>query len=456
MFCLNELSRNEVASLFLESADAARLKGVTEANIGRVSPRGLTAIWTTDPREAFQVPNILLCNQTEMRDLIAWLWSYAADARPFTALTRLMDPSVLGATLALPAKPHFPGRSENAWLGLIFAEAMIVDEKTGGTGKLSLAQCAGTCSFVQARAKALGYGAESISSISLTWSKARAIVTRDVADAPTKAITDPWSYLHFVGSNRPRDLFQNVPPNGLRQPIPAALQEFESQGVIGESTWSALTRSRLLAADARSLSELTREERVRKIHSISSDIMNSSLKDETDAFLVAYLVSQVSPGSMEHMHLLRGSEGLNRPAVYWYGIFAGLAQPSALGSAFGVGRRLARELNRPASVMDRPSGDVDYIELLVASESTRDSAFGASYPGYVDVSLLPNVVTTISSGVLKDDRRDTSNQERLQTLEHTQRLERILSDARATVDLLNRSLGGEKLHSSYTRNTKRK
>lgn len=109
MFCLNELSRNEVASLFLESADAARLKGVTEANIGRVSPRGLTAIWTTDPREAFQVPNILLCNQTEMRDLIAWLWSYAADARPFTALTRLMDPSVLGATLALPAKPHFPG-----------------------------------------------------------------------------------------------------------------------------------------------------------------------------------------------------------------------------------------------------------------------------------------------------------------------------------------------------------
>ena len=132
------------------------LKGVTESNIGRVSPRGLTAIWKTDPREAFQKCQMsCFCNQAEMRDLIAWLWSYAVDGRPFTALTRLIDPSMLSATLALPAKPHFPGRSENAWLGLVYAETMIADEKSGGTGKLSLAQCAGTCSFVRARKELL-------------------------------------------------------------------------------------------------------------------------------------------------------------------------------------------------------------------------------------------------------------------------------------------------------------
>src|ERR1700730_11992658 len=120
MFSLNELSRSEIAPLFLGGSEDARLKDVVEANVGRLSPRGLTAIWKTDPRESFQVPNILLCNQSEMRDLIAWLWSYAPDARPFTALTRLMDPSVFGAALALPNKPCFPGRSENAWLGLAF------------------------------------------------------------------------------------------------------------------------------------------------------------------------------------------------------------------------------------------------------------------------------------------------------------------------------------------------
>lgn len=144
---------------------------------------------------------------------------------------------------------------------------------------------------------------------------------------------------------------------------------------------------------------VSREERVRNFEFGVAQLSASPLISESDCFVVAYLLAQVSPGTLDHIQLLSPISKKMPQAYFWYGLLAGLAGDSKIfGVADGLGRRLIRDITRSENPLDRPAVDIDWVEVLVAGESVRsDELFRGTYPGFVTVGLKPGVAMVVKS-----------------------------------------------------------
>jgi len=441
MYIRTDLNRKDLASLLVADTPPLNVRRVSreELSEGLALSNAFVAFWGRDPVSRSEPPNVVLVRDHELRDTLAWLWTYAPDVRPVTSITALMDINAFMTAVELSERPSLNGTG-NAWLGLIFAEVARSSEGRAAMDRLTLSSCTSTAAFAQARAKALGYDASCVSRLARTWSQVQSMVGSGVSVAPNAALVDLFSLLHeFEGKGRRGNL--NLFPPRIQTLVGAAAADYFASGTIGESTWMLLTQGRASAAEVRNSADTSREDRVRNFQSVATEILNSPSKEERDAFLIAYLASQVSPGSMEHLHLLNTAAAVYPSAYYWYGALAGLTKQSSVAAANGgLGRRLLREISREFSVFSRPTADIDHSELQLVTESSRGDTMRSSFPGFLTVSLLPGVQSVVrqherATAAVLDDQ---STKEIFRSLE---RLERSLIDSQAAYDRLASNFG---------------
>jgi hypothetical protein len=89
-------------------------------------------------------------------------------------------------------------------------------------------------------------------------------------------------------------------------------------------------------------------------------------------FLLAYLASAVSPGTLDHIQLILPFVRSFPDILLWYGLLAGISSKGSLGrSADELARRVLRELERDSDFLTAPSCDIALSELFEASGLRR-------------------------------------------------------------------------------------
>jgi hypothetical protein len=440
MFIATPLTQRDVGDLLRGSTKPPKAQEIDRSDfrIGGFKPDEFGAIWDRNPVKYWEAPLALIAGAGAARALIAWLWTYVPEARPITATTRIVEASTVRSMFEASPQEIYP---ENAWVALVFADALLNEGTKSESSRASFTACASTSSFVQARAAAIGYKVELITSLANSWAQVRSMVANQTAELPSVPMVTLWTALHQISGRIPsQDLFPAFTGKSGSL-VPLVLREFWSEGTLNGDLKRALAGDRLAGVDLLDSKDRSRELRVKSIQDLLGEIQNSRGVSDTDPLLLGYLTNEVSPGTMEHFDLLRSTPPTLRAAVYWYAIFAGLSKNSTVGSAFGIGRRIAREIKRPFSWTDRPSSDIDLVELQVAVDSSKEAPIRSSLPGYLTVGLWPGVVTTVAT-IGPVDRDNESRQSMNDNLsDSVRKVYRLLDETRHTYEQLLRSMG---------------
>jgi hypothetical protein len=134
-----------------------------------------------------------------------------------------------------------------------------------------------------------------------------------------------------------------------------------------------------------------REERVTMFERYVEMLLQGASRDPSfTEFICGYLLSLISPGTLEHTHLLIPSLERVPGALLWYGLCAGLERGSKISRHFGgLGRRMLRDLLRSETLLDLPTCDIAISELEVLAAAPDMLEFRRANQNSVVVELAP-------------------------------------------------------------------
>ncbi|MFH1739239.1 MAG: hypothetical protein ABIH23_09545 [bacterium] len=357
------------------------------------------AVWSFDPQKTAQLPEVLICLDGTQNDWAAWITTFAARIRPFSAYMRLMTNADFQRTVKRSLTPDI---SRYTWP----ASGLILGEVLGASGLSDKAletlpgtAFASTLSFVMCRTAAMYPDFQEWSNLVEMWESIREVTkqrARSVESASVARVcATVMDALGFKGvskiltrndmevSEACRYLFMSP------QRIPSNLSETK------------------LFADAEIMMHGSREDRVRSFEEFlrRSDGI-SETKPEVMSFMLGYLASRIAPGTIRHSSILGQVTHRYPTSVVWYGFCAGFAEGEANMpnvSRCGVdlpssARRVIRELLRPEPFLGVPVCDIGYLELLALSRTGGNPLEGLikTTQGSVIVELLPGVCTSVN------------------------------------------------------------
>lgn len=364
--------------------------GVAAAKIPDELPQELLAIWPRQPSRG-EPPAVVVVESLRMREFLAWIWTYVPSCRPFTAYCRVLD--LAGAKAWIERDPTHDRTSSldvGPLVGLILAEA-AVNQHQAGFELITPAQCLSTHSYVLARVIATGLH-DRLREVNDRYREVRQRTGTEGRLGQGEALASLGQILSDV--TRTDGQGRSEQPSSAGRLLLAAMQ---GGGSMASSAWRDATEavdpelSRLIDA-----MEGPREDRVVAV-ARAIELFRRSGGPPPWTCALGYLVSQIAPGSLDHLGMLVEDRGPLREAVLWYGVFAGIHQRTGLLDVNdGLGRRLGRELRRPLQGLEAPRCDIAVGELDVAlSGKSETSQFRVFRRGQLEVELIPGVSTVL-------------------------------------------------------------
>jgi hypothetical protein len=344
------------------------------------------------------MPRIIAVRTGQVRDFLAWVWTYLPEFRPLTAYARVLEIDEfehLGKTLE---KPSLAGLEE-ASLGLILTEAVTYMDRTPERhANITPLTCASTFSCAMARALALSGRRElngSYQSIMDRWLKARSLTKQRPLRLDVKELAMPWKlllHLYHEGDSSGHEN-QEMPGEVYR----TCLDLFRGSEV-GPDTWDLLSRKHSRLSAARSEMQGPRERRVMFFEDCVLWLAKGRGEDlDLASFLCGFLASQIGPGTLDYIPLLTPHLDQFPTAVIWYGLCSGLQHRGSLYAfSFGLGRRILREVLRKEILLDSPQSDIALSELeaMTANDSLA-AEFRTGAQGLLEIEIAPLVTTTV-------------------------------------------------------------
>jgi hypothetical protein len=372
-----------------------------------LSSSQIIAYWKDDPRGGSTMPSGIVVPSGDVEDFIAWVATYLP-LRPFTAYCRILDPAVI--EFFSDAHPISFIPSENCFLGIILAECAIGLGDLEGITRLSLVECAGTLSFCLTRAVALGVHNRAADWIESRWEKAQILIPNGKRFNSRSLVS---RVVRLVCA------LDGLALAGLEddQIILRCAQDIVEHGEIRVDNWSNLTNWNPQLSRYLEIHTLPRESRIQLLRRVAESSWNE--RDPRLAFVVGYLGSAVAPGTFDHYRTVLEFESKFNGALLWYGFCAGLYRKGSLQLfSEGLGRRVARELERPDSMYSRPYCDVAISELEVLLRAPKPGNFNSTKPGTIEIELGPCVTTLRSFAGEQQTRRPEELNKLLRELDY--------------------------------------
>lgn len=368
------------------------------------------AVWSLAPKRATQLPEVLICQDGTQNDWTAWITTFAAKIRPFSAYIRLMTNSDFQR---ITKRPSTPDLGSSAWS----VAGLILGEVLGASGlpdkaleTLSARVFMSTLSFAMYRAAAMYPDFHEWGQLVDMWESVRKVTkqrTRSVEGAAVARVcATVMTALDFQGASKiltPNDMQVCEACRSLimsRQRIPS--------GFSGIKPF----------ADAELRMHGSREDRVLAFQEFVEKSGNLA-KPEEVSFMLGYLASRIAPGTIRHSSVLEHIAHRYPTAMLWYGFCSGFAEGDNISDNSGrrvidlpsSARRVIRELLRAEPVLGVPVCDIGYSELIALSRTGGDPLEGLirTTQGAVIVELLPGVCT--SMGVFSNKPTDSQTLE---------------------------------------------
>ncbi len=456
---------------FIEVGDRPALSGAWETDTppSPVQDDSLTLIWRDRPdsdRRPPILPAAIVIDRHVRRDFLAWALTYFKPFRPFTAFCRVIDSNSVGTISRQPRAPSLRDLDEAA-LGVILGEAMAYSDGLRDSRPLSVVGCASTCSFAIGRA--LGFGLVgndpvAAENISRSWFEARAMTHQPDLRLVPRDLQAPWLVM-----TRLRESEVNVLPSFFLTShqlefgpsdevadITSACLDLRNSGEVGRTSWDKLTKGLPELNRVRNFVKSSREDRVRSFEQALEVLLRIPPR-AISSFLAGYIVSQIGPGTMDHVRLLQAHIERFPDALLWYGLCAGLDRRATLKNfAGGLGRRILREVLREESFLDQPRCDIAFSELEILAENEgKTLEIRSGHPGQLEVELAPCVSTLVRWPGSRVEHSTTRNAPPAD--EEWQYVMALLRDALARVDVLRkRGASGEVSDKTNARRPRRR
>ena len=405
-FCLVE-RRNFGDLLSAEGVFRLNLQSERDlASVLRMRPpdQALIAVWSRDPLQSAQLPEMLICQDGMGSDWAAWITTFGGKVRPFSAFTRLIERTI-AHDLATSARPPFLNGLTWPVAGLVLGEVLAASRLPDRSlDSLPANACESTLSFAMFRAAS-------------TYARFR----------QWNELVEAWEFVRRITRQHPRTVESSAVARVCATVIDAAsLSDYSphagsSDVDVRRVCREIITSPELIPPSLSVIPEFAsiadrmfgpREERVVAFTDFVRSVDRSpspSPSDELTSFILGYLASRIAPGTMQHSGVLAPIAHKYSTALLWYGFCAGFGgmdfsprnsipgrrlMPDLPVSA----RRLARDLLRPESLFSYPTCDVAFTELLVLSRTGGDPLAGLirTSHGSAIVDLVPGVWTVVN------------------------------------------------------------
>ena len=366
-------------------------------------------LWKDNPQSDSRFPSAMIVDRAEQRDLLAWLNTYSPSARPVTAYSHIADRQTASVFLEANSSPRL-GRFEDVCLGLIVGETATYVGGKKDLRSVTHTACLSTLSFSIARSAALGLDAKMISEVEDRWSRSRALIGASPLPVSTEPLQAAWGVIRRLAEGE----FKLPLGEPVSSQVLEACSQIWSRGEIRQSEWRSLTRELPELAPLQDELKGPREDRLSLFERAVSDARKSRVDKSLNAeFLCAYLASSISPGTLDHLHVLQPHLYTFPNLLIWYGLCAGLSSRDTLGATLnGLVRRVKRELVREEHFLQNPSCDIAFVELEMMSGSARDwtTELRVATPGHLIVELLPCINSHYRSPRLEGTNESPSSE----------------------------------------------
>jgi hypothetical protein len=380
---------------------------------------------------------MLVCDDETDQDWAAWITTFGAKIRPFSAYMRLFTyTGILRVVKAArtPTLDRFSWPLAGIVLGEVLASSGLPDKALEA---LPAAACASTLSFAMFRARACYFEFDAWEYIVAAWDGVREATRQRARVVDSSAIARVCGLV--IDATSRGDRVRSLPYGNLE--ILEACEELLS---LREDVPSIVIKVPLVAAVERRMHG-SREDRVVAFEEFMVRVADRLPTDpEVTAFLLGYLASRIAPGTIRHSSVLMPIAQRYPTALLWYGFCAGLGSgrvefvmPKEDQGAGRAGldlpssaRRVVRDLLQPEVLTGPPSRDISFLELRALSRTGGDPLEGiiSTTQGTVTVELIPGVWTAVnvsSRAAMSENVRSARERETMARLGET--IERLNS-----------------------------
>jgi hypothetical protein len=388
------LSRRQFSE-FTRSSGGQFRDGKELRDLSEVPPLNgeqIALLWPRQPDQGIRMPTVILVGDDYRREFFAWALTYLPELRPLTSFTRVVTKTEAQRyERAVDSQPVYAW--QDACLGLILGEASSYAATTGTARQMSLSGCASTYSFVMTSAWLRGISGPDVGNIGNQWARARLLTKQSALVPSAEQLALPWGVLRTLGApGDTGDWVKSRPEADVAQ----ILRACDDLGRTGEVRGATIWETDGEQAESSLGRAVTREERVARFETAARRAVSEKQRSSPlVGFQLAYMASQISPGTFEHFSLLLPYLASQPSILVWYGLIAGLtarAQNLKLGG--GLGLRVLRDALQTEDWLSRPTCDVGFLELeILLSAENPLTDFRVGSQSQLCVELSPGVKT---------------------------------------------------------------
>lgn len=360
----------------------------------------INAYWDREPGEGYYLPSLLVIPNGDSNELLTAINSSPQALAPVTAFCRVLTQKEAEAYFSSPPMDLADDALPVA-VALAMAEAVTHSEGRINWRQLSPAACKRTLSYAWGRALVARVPADSLEQLPVRWLDSYAVINSlSHADLIRHTVAGAIGPLNVYAQ-----LAAGLPPKG--KPGALAYSIFRRDKVALDRAWSDISKD-LPNVSLDSFSQSNREERGGYLQ-YALRKASGPIADEAASAACAFIATQVAPGSLEHLDLLRVSG--NPSVVFWYALFAALQAPAEVMAAQGgLGYRVYRDIAKSEEHLAAPSADIAYSELKVFERSGVEGfSKKLGHSGEIEVELVPLVTSSFTySSRTKSSRTDPS------------------------------------------------
>lgn len=345
-------------------------------------------VWP-DPNTNSQKPSIIAIAEEEIRDFFAFVSTYVATFKPFSAFFNVVALEdldlVLGETLdSASQNSKFPGL-----IGVALAEAYAQSRsKTQSLNDLTVQGVRATLSATLLSAVFQGFRSEGLEKIALRWVDARGLTSDGSLTIGFSDTLEVWKLIGSALDEGPRSKSKHS-----KNLIEEALRTGFKIGSNFDDWFLPFVASAMGTDKHVRMLKGAREERIRSIPLILEGIFNLKVEPEVREFLAGGLLSMVGNGSLAHLQLTDRLVGELPGAVLWFGALSALqSQSDCLTASDCLGRRVVRDLMVKHDRFGSPNFDVSLDELKVLGDrAVSGVGMRSMHSNLIEIGLLGSV-----------------------------------------------------------------
>lgn len=354
----------------------------------------LWAGWREGSSDEDTLPAIVIVGDVSLNDFLAWTINFIQSYRPLTAFVRVLSWSIFLMTTNRVRVNNC--RMNSALVGAILGETLTNATDNKFMSSLPITAIESTYSYSMSKALILGMDDECIPLIGDSWQRAREFTEQPSRKVHIGYLQNVWGTLYRVCSE---DIYQSaISPDKERiEILVEACREIKNNKRLTSNSWYRLSGGILDTSLIDDNMRSTKEHRVDVFENVARKLRNSKVNEHYRSFIIGYLASLVSDGSLEHAHLIFPMQNEMPAAMLWYGVCGGLKDNNSILSDYNhLGLRILRIIRRHENLLSPPMCDISLSELEILFRGSKESRwFRKAQSASLRIELFPMVTTVV-------------------------------------------------------------